>query len=110
MSTGVNRGQPGPYGQLSQHIWGQGQEAGAGQGVGYVDMDRAGNRNEAESQPLLEFLYRHLDRPEFQCLLDWQEGTVILWDNRSVQHVAGDGYAGQTRVMRRVTIAGETLV
>ncbi len=62
---------------------------------------------EEESKPLLEYLFRHIERPEHQCRLAWDESTLIVWDNRSTQHFAIDDYAGETRVMHRVTIAGD---
>ena len=62
---------------------------------------------EPESKPMLDYLFRHMERPDFQCRMSWQEGTLIIWDNRSTQHFAADDYAGHTRVMHRVTIAGD---
>ena len=63
---------------------------------------------EQESKPVLEYLYKHIEKPEHQCRMSWSEGTLIVWDNRSTQHFAADDYAGETRVMHRVTIAGDS--
>lgn len=60
----------------------------------------------SESDALLQFLYRHLQWPEFQVRFRWAEGSVALWDNRAVQHYAVPDYQ-QRRVMRRVTVAGD---
>lgn len=62
---------------------------------------------EDESAPLLEFLNRHSQRPEFQIRFRWREGSLALWDNRSTQHLAVNDYAGYRRVMDRLTIAGD---
>ncbi|WP_413615392.1 TauD/TfdA family dioxygenase [Halomonas cupida] len=61
----------------------------------------------AESQALLELLYRHLETPEFQVRVRWSPNTVALWDNRSTQHRAIFDYAGQKRRGERVTIKGD---
>lgn len=67
-----------------------------------------------ESQPLLDYLYRHQRRPEFTCRFRWREDSIAFWDNRSTQHFAiadfHDGPNAQTdvrRVMHRVTIDGD---
>jgi taurine dioxygenase len=62
---------------------------------------------EAESAPLLEYLWEHAVRPEFTCRFRWQKNSIAFWDNRCVQHNAINDYHGQRRVMHRVTIEGE---
>jgi taurine dioxygenase len=60
-----------------------------------------------ESDVLLPYLLRHVQRPDFQVRLRWQPGTVAFWDNRCTQHYAVPDYSGHRRVMHRVTITGE---
>jgi alpha-ketoglutarate-dependent taurine dioxygenase len=62
---------------------------------------------EAESRPLLEFLYRHKERPEFTCRYRWQAGTFAVWDNRAAQHLAINDYHGFRRAMHRLSIEGD---
>ena len=45
-----------------------------------------------------KYIYRH----------KWKEDMLIMWDNRSVMHMAEGGYDGYERLMHRITIAGET--
>jgi len=61
----------------------------------------------AESEALLSFLFAHGARPEHQCRVRWQPGSVVIWDNRQTWHNALDDYREHERLMFRVTISGE---
>ena len=61
----------------------------------------------AESDALLEFLFRHCERPEFHCRFQWREHSVAFWDNRCTQHLAIWDYYPQTRHGYRVSIKGD---
>ncbi len=60
-----------------------------------------------ESRALLDLLYRHQQRPEFQVRFSWTENAVALWDNRTTQHFALWDYWPEERKGHRVTIKGE---
>jgi taurine dioxygenase len=62
---------------------------------------------EAESAPLLEWLYAHQTRPEFTCRFNWRVGSLAFWDNRACQHNPINDYHGQRRVMQRISLGAE---
>jgi len=60
---------------------------------------------EDESKMLLEFLIKHLKKPDFQVRLHWpNNGTLVIWDNRSTQHVVMPDFQPQYRLNHRVAI------
>jgi len=61
----------------------------------------------AESEAILEMLYRHVVQDEFTVRLSWQPLTVAIWDNCCTQHKPVNDYLSMHRKMHRVTIAGE---
>ncbi|MET0484530.1 MAG: TauD/TfdA family dioxygenase [Candidatus Rokuibacteriota bacterium] len=61
-----------------------------------------------ESDAVLQFLYRHVETPEFHCRFRWQVNSVAFWDNRCMQHHAMWDYYPQRRHGHRVTIKGDT--
>jgi taurine dioxygenase len=68
---------------------------------------RIGGMSEAESAPILDYLYRHQTRPEFTCRFRWRLDSLAFWDNRSTQHYPLNDYHGHRRAMQRITLAGD---
>ena len=65
----------------------------------------------AESDAVLQHLYRNSTRPEFTCRHRWSPGDICFWDNRCVMHYPVDDWGGaisghvdSPRKMNRVTI------
>ncbi len=75
--------------------------------VNRIFTARINGVSQAESDCLLQFLFRHVERPEFQVRFAWQPGSVAFWDNRAVQHYAIWDYFPETRSGYRVTVAGD---
>lgn len=64
--------------------------------------------NQDESFLILSFLYQLLAKDALIYRHQWQANTLLMWDNRCVNHLAEGGYDGYRRVMHRTTVCGET--
>ncbi len=60
-----------------------------------------------ESRAILDFLFQHIARPDFQCRFRWEKGSVAFWDNRCTLHHAMWDYYPEVRQGYRVTIKGD---
>ncbi len=74
--------------------------------VNQVYCQRFDGMTEAESRPLLQFLYDHVSRFDFTCRVRWKKNQVLVWDNLCTMHRAVPDYAGQFRHLQRTTIGG----
>ncbi len=60
----------------------------------------------AESKELLDYLLKHITRPETVYCHRWKVGDVLMWDNYSAVHRAtGDFELPQRRLMHRTTLS-----
>jgi taurine dioxygenase len=59
------------------------------------------------SSAILDFLFNHIQRPEFGCRFRWQKNSIAFWDNRCVQHYAVFDYFPNIRSGDRVTVKGD---
>ena len=57
-----------------------------------------------EAGPLLSELFTHQAQPEFVYAHRWQQGTLLMWDNRCLVHAATGGYQGHRRLLHRITV------
>jgi len=62
-----------------------------------------------ESAPLLQYLYRHISKPEFTYRFQWAPGSLAFWDNRCTWHYAVNDYHGARRLLHRITLEGEAI-
>jgi len=70
----------------------------AGYIIGVEGMDPV------EGMTLLGDLYRWQTQHAFQYRHKWSPGTLLMWDNRALLHMATGGYAGHDRLLHRTTI------
>jgi len=60
-----------------------------------------------ESDAILRMLFEHTQQADFQVRFRWRPGSVAMWDNRCVQHLAIWDYFPNVRSGFRVTIKGD---
>lgn len=65
--------------------------------------------SDAESKPLLDYLYQHAVRQEHCYRFQWADGSIAFWDNRATWHYAVNDYHGHRRLMHRITVEGEAI-
>lgn len=70
----------------------------AGYVIGIQDMPQA------EAEKLLMELHAWQTQEQFQYRHKWQKNMFVMWDNRSVLHMATGGYQGYARYLHRTTI------
>lgn len=66
--------------------------------VRFVDM------TQAESEPLIRYLYAQACRPDIVYRHIWQAGDVVMWDNRCTLHYAVNDYGTEPREMHRIAV------
>ena len=59
--------------------------------------------NRAESRAVLDFLFAHQTRPEYQCRWRWEPKSLALWDNFSTLHRGIFDFGQAHRLMHRVS-------
>ena len=59
-----------------------------------------------ESRALLEFLFEHVESPEWQMRFRWRKDSIAFWDNRCTQHRAIWDYWPHERLGYRIQITG----
>ncbi len=64
----------------------------------------------SESRDILRLLQAYVTRPENVLRVQWNEGDLVVFDNRITQHYAPDDYGDQPRKLFRVTVAGDVPV
>ena len=64
---------------------------------------------EAESEELLEELFRYTENEALIYEHVWQKGDLVIWDNWATSHARTDFPADQTRLLRRSIVRGRAL-
>jgi taurine dioxygenase len=69
-----------------------------------VSISRLVCPEDDSDENLLNYLYSHATKAEFQYRHRWQVGDMVVWDNRATMHMAVNDYPGG-RVMHRVAVS-----
>lgn len=75
--------------------------------VGHRDNVCIDGWTQEESEALMGFVYEQSGTPDNVYRHMWQEGDVVMWDNRCTMHYAIHDYGDQDRVLNRITLHGE---
>ena len=75
--------------------------------VNYGFTDRIKGLRREESNALLNMLFVHIQKPEYQVRWHWKPNSIAFWDNRITQHYAVNDYLPHRRIMNRATILGD---
>ena len=59
-----------------------------------------------DSKALLEYLFAHSVRPEYQARHQWRPGDLVMWDNRCLLHYAVHDHADEPRLIHRLQVCG----
>ena len=59
-----------------------------------------------ESRALLDFLFEHSVRLEYQARHRYRPGDLVMWDNRCLLHYAVHDHGDEPRVLRRLQVVG----
>ena len=81
-------------------------------GLQYLNVNQSFTRNiinesQGPSDHILQFLYQHISKPEFQVRFHWEDNSIAIWDNRITQHYAVCDYLPELRHMQRVTVIND---
>ena len=69
--------------------------------------ERIAGWTDAESEPLLTYLKTHNGQLHHTCRLQWEVGTITMWDNRCCLHLALNDYHGYRRRVHKLLIKGD---
>ena len=53
-----------------------------------------------ESRPIIAALNKHALQEKFQCRVRWRNNSLLIWDNRCVQHSPIVDYAQHRKMWR----------
>ena len=81
-------------------------------GLKYINVNQSFtrnivNENQGQSDHILQFLYQHMNKPEFQVRFHWEDNSIAIWDNRITQHYAVCDYLPDFRHMQRITVKND---
>ena len=81
-------------------------------GLKYLNVNQSFTRNivnesQGPSDHILQFLFQHITKPEFQVRFHWENNSIAIWDNRITQHYAVCDYLPNVRHMQRITVVND---